>query len=62
MGLLAYHPNKKDLYFIKQLFEDGKVMPVIDKCYPLVEVAGALRYFGSGQAIGKVVISMEKTV
>jgi len=59
MGVLLHNPNNKDLNFMKQLVEDGKVAPVIDKRYPLVEVADALRYFGSGQAIGKVVITIE---
>ena len=31
-------PNKKDLVFIKELLEAGKVVPVIDRCYPLREV------------------------
>jgi NADPH:quinone reductase-like Zn-dependent oxidoreductase len=57
MGLLTYNPNPKDLRFMQQLVENGKVVPVIDRRYPLVEVADALRYFGSGQAIGKVVIT-----
>jgi NADPH:quinone reductase-like Zn-dependent oxidoreductase len=44
---------------MQQLIEEGKVAPIIDKRYPLVEVSDALRYFGSGQAIGKVVITIE---
>lgn len=59
MTLLAHHPNSKDLKFMQQLVENGKVAPVIDKCFPLVEVADALGYFGSGQAMGKVVITIE---
>lgn len=60
MGLLTYHPNTKDLKFMQMLVEDGKVVPVIDKRYPLAELAEAFRYFGSGQAVGKVVITMEE--
>jgi NADPH:quinone reductase-like Zn-dependent oxidoreductase len=59
MGLLMHNPNPKDLKFMQQLIEEGKVAPIIDKRYPLVEVSDALRYFGSGQAIGKVVITIE---
>ena len=55
---LAARPNGEDLAFIKELLEAGKVVPVIDKCYPLPEAAEALRYYGGGQARGKVVITM----
>ncbi len=55
MGLLMHKPNK-DLAFLKELFESGKVVPVIDRRFTLSEVAEALRYFGEGHARGKVVI------
>ncbi len=58
ISILAHKPNK-DLVFIIELFETGKVFPVIDRRYPLSEVAEALRYFGKGQAKGKVVITLE---
>jgi NADPH:quinone reductase-like Zn-dependent oxidoreductase len=59
MGILTHKPNK-DLVFIKELFEAGKVKPVMDKRYPLSEVPEALRYFGEGHARGKVVITLEE--
>ncbi len=58
MGILAHKPNK-DLAFLKELFEAGKVKPVIDRHYPLSEVAEALRYFGEGHHQGKLVITVE---
>jgi NADPH:quinone reductase-like Zn-dependent oxidoreductase len=50
--------NQKDLAFLKELVEAGKVVPVIDRSYPLNEAAEALRYLGKGHAKGKVVITM----
>jgi NADPH:quinone reductase-like Zn-dependent oxidoreductase len=58
MGNLLAKPNKNDLAFMKELLEAGKVKPVIDRCYPLSEVADALRYLEEGHAQGKVVITV----
>ena len=58
MGLLMHKPNPGDLVFMTELFEAGKVEPVIDRCYPLSEVAAALRYFGTGHVRGKVIITV----
>ena len=57
MGLVLHKPNK-DLAFIIELFEAGKVVPVIDRSYPLSEVADAFRYFGEGHVQGKIVVTM----
>ena len=62
MSLLLHKPNTKDLDFMKTLFESDKVVPVIDKRYPLSEVAEALRYFGDGRAQGKIVITIEEVL
>ena len=59
MGNLLVKPNK-DLAFMKELIEAGKVKPVIDRRYTLSEVAEALRYYGEGHAKGKVVITVEQ--
>jgi NADPH:quinone reductase-like Zn-dependent oxidoreductase len=48
----------KDLALLKELLEAGKVVPVIDRCYPLSAVAGAMRYFGEEHPRGKVVITV----
>ena len=50
-------PNKKDLVFMNELLEAGKVKPVMDKSYTLNEVPEAFRYFGAGHVGGKVVIT-----
>ena len=62
MGVVMHQPNQTDLNFITELFESGKVVPVIDKRYPLHELPDAFRYFGEGRAQGKVVITMEGVV
>jgi NADPH:quinone reductase-like Zn-dependent oxidoreductase len=49
--------NQKDLLFIRDLLEDGKIRPVIDECYPLSKTAEAFRYFEKGHTRGKVVIT-----
>jgi NADPH:quinone reductase-like Zn-dependent oxidoreductase len=60
MHVLMYKPNKKeDVDFMKELLEAGKVKPVIDRRYPLSEVAEAFRYLGEGRFRGKVVITVE---
>ncbi len=56
MGLAK--PNQKDLLIMKGLLEAGKVVPVIDRRYPLGETAEAIRYLEAGHARGKVVISV----
>ena len=58
MGALSAKPDQEDLVFVKELVEAGKVMPVIDRRYPLSEVGEALRYLEEGHAGGKVVITV----
>jgi NADPH:quinone reductase-like Zn-dependent oxidoreductase len=50
--------NRKDLIALAALFDSGKVTPVIDRRYPLVQVPDALRYLIAGHARGKIVITM----
>ncbi|MDY6930994.1 MAG: zinc-binding dehydrogenase [Halobacteriota archaeon] len=57
MGVLM-HKQNKDLDHIIDLFEGGKIVPVIDKRYQLSEVPEALRYFGEGHARGKIVVTV----
>ena len=60
MGGMLVKPNQNDLVFLKDLLETGKVVPVIDRCYPLSEVTDAFRYISEGHAQGKVVIVVEQ--
>ena len=59
MGAAMAKLNQKDLTFLKELLEAGKIVPVIDRRYSLSETAEALRYLGEGHAKGKIVITME---
>jgi NADPH:quinone reductase-like Zn-dependent oxidoreductase len=59
MGNMLARPNQKDLAFIKELVEAGKVVPVIDRQYMLSQVPDALRYLEEGHARGKIVITLE---
>ncbi|WP_207505129.1 NAD(P)-dependent alcohol dehydrogenase [Telluribacter humicola] len=58
IGILAHKPNRTDLDTLAALFETGQIVPVIDKTYPLPEVPDAFRYFGTGNAQGKLVITV----
>jgi NADPH:quinone reductase-like Zn-dependent oxidoreductase len=57
MGGVSAKTNKDDLLFLKELLEAGKIVPVIDKSFPLSQTAEALRYLGTGHARGKVVVT-----
>lgn len=59
-GFFTAKPTQKDLAFIKELIEAGKVTPVIDRQYPLSETAEALRYMGEGHARGKIIITVDQ--
>lgn len=59
MGALTAKPDQEDLVFVKELLETGKVVPTIDRRYPLSEVAEAIRHLEEGHAGGKVVITVE---
>ncbi|MBA3822568.1 MAG: NAD(P)-dependent alcohol dehydrogenase [Ktedonobacterales bacterium] len=51
-------PNQQHLLRIKELLEASKVVPVIDRRYPLAETPEAIRYLEAGHARGKVVITV----
>ncbi len=56
---LAAKVDKNDLKFLNELLESGKLVPVLDRTYPLSEVPEAIRYLEEGHARGKVVITFE---
>ena len=57
LPFLAKH-TQDDLLVLKELAETGKIVPVIDRTYPLAEAAEAIRYLETGHARGKVVVAV----
>ena len=51
--------QNKDLAYIGELVETGKVVPAIDRRYQLSDVPEALRYFGEGGVRGKIIITLD---
>ncbi len=50
--------NKKDLSYIRQLIESGKIKPIIDRCYSLNQIAEAINYYEEKHTKGKIVIKV----
>lgn len=57
IGFMLSKIRKEDLTRLASLVESGKMMPVLDRCYPLQEVVAASRYVEQGHPSGKVVIT-----
>lgn len=72
LPLITYFIGKKRVKFplpidrlgsvllIKKLMQEGHFKAVIDRTYPLEEIAEAFRYVETGQKIGNVVIALEE--
>lgn len=48
----------QDLHFLTGLVEAGKIRTVIDRCYPMEQIAEAHRYVDTGQKAGNVIITV----
>ncbi|MGB9475028.1 MAG: NAD(P)-dependent alcohol dehydrogenase [Candidatus Udaeobacter sp.] len=60
MGMMLAELNQKDLTFLADLMQSGKITPVIDKRYKLEELPQAVEYLEQGHARGKVVITADQ--
>ncbi len=58
LGRFLVSANHADLVALKTLIEAGKVMPVVDRAYPLGSAAQAIDHVGAGHSQGKVVITV----
>jgi len=56
VALLLADYKRDDLVLLVELFEAGKVVPVIDRCYPLEEAGEAIRRLGDKRSLGKVIV------
>ncbi len=57
-GLRGARPAPDRLEVLRALLEAGSLRPVIDRTFPLAEVPAAMRYLQSGEACGRVVITV----
>jgi len=58
---LPSRQDRQELLAVTGLIEDGKLMPVVDRTYPLAEMAEGLRTVEQGHARGKIVITVRET-
>lgn len=60
ISMLIARLTQEDLALLADLMRDGKVTPVIDRRYPLAEIADAVRYSEAGHARGKIIVTVER--
>jgi NADPH:quinone reductase-like Zn-dependent oxidoreductase len=56
--VLSAKPNNDDLRLILDLVTEGRLRPIIDRCYLLDQTGDAVKYLNEGHAKGKVVINV----
>lgn len=58
MGMFLSHGSGEDLATLADMMQSGAVTPVVDRSFPLVETAEAMRYLETGRARGKVIVTI----
>lgn len=58
LGNLMSRTRQEDLLTLKDLAEQGKITPAIDRTYPLAEAADAVRHLEKGHPQGKLVVTI----
>ncbi len=61
MKTLSAKANRKDLTFLSELLENGKIKAVVDRRYSLDQTAEAMKYLSQGHSTGKVIITIDKS-
>jgi NADPH:quinone reductase-like Zn-dependent oxidoreductase len=59
LGNFLVSSNHEDLVVLAELIETGKVMPVLERTYPLSQTAQAIDHVGTGRARGKIAITVQ---
>ena len=57
LGIMGYRVTPEGLTELSQLFEAGKIFPLIDRGFPLAATADAFRYYQQGTFTGKIIIN-----
>lgn len=57
VGMFMAQIRKRDLLFLTELIQAGRLTPIIDRAYPLRDAAEAIRYLEAGHARGKVIVT-----
>lgn len=56
--ILPARQNRQELLAVTGLIQDGKLLPVVDRTYPLAEAVEGLRTLEQGHARGKIVVTV----
>jgi NADPH:quinone reductase-like Zn-dependent oxidoreductase len=60
LNLWGREYNGEDMSYLEQLFDEGHVVPIIDRSFSLSEVSEGLRYLEDGLALGKLTVNIEQ--